>query len=397
MSTVETQEESAQPLPLQQQPEAIEGVVQQEGSNERLLVGVRADDGHDFVVDGKGVDVTPSVSKTFKQGAAVRVQKPDSCYPKFDEAAKQLHLTQWQSGLKPAVNAMGRVVGSMLHPAHQEITLLGVRASNGHEYVLSEDGAVLHHEPAEDAVVPQVSAAFPEGARVRITDTDFVYPKMDHVAAQLGLRSWRTGFLPFPPPPVPETPASNRTLVGPLHNHTSRNGSANGHHYYPLHRGAGASNEPAAKRQRIAPPPLSDMFGEVVGSLQHPSKPVVVVGVRTETGKEFLVAEAGLQVAPTDKGAPAGSRVRFAADYVMPRSKERAEALLLSRWMECVQPSVPTGVVLSSQTVQQQQQQQQHQSPPPQIETNEKDEALFNASASEPKKEADTLIVEATH
>lgn len=277
-----------------------------------IVIGIRSEiDSRDFVIDAKGLTKAPHVSKEFPEKANVRIKLADKAYIKMDAAAKELTLSKWTPDTKPQDGELAVVLGSMAHPSEADAEVIGIRTAKGQDFVIAPEGLEL---------VSNASEKYPVGARVYITSVDKLYPKMEDVAKTLGLSRWVSGAKPI----IPQVPAAPT-------------GEAN-------------SDESAPKKRKLNRA-LMTCAGEVRGSTHHPDGEIIIVGVRTETGQEFLVAEDGLQLIPNEHADfPFGTRVKIAdTGKVYPKWDDKAFQLALTRWVSAEKPSaVVTGKVMGS-------------------------------------------------
>lgn len=278
-----------------------------------IVVGIRSElDGRDFVIDAKGLAKAPSISKEFLEGATVRIKQAEKVYTKMDGAAKELTLSKWAANIKPQDGEVGVVIGSMKHPGDAEMEVIGVRTSKGQDFVIAPEG--LEASRSE-------SKKYPVGSRVYISRIDKMYPKMDEMAKSMNLARWTAGAKPAIPPAA--VAAASKDEDG---------------------------DESAAKKRKLSRP-LMSCAGEVRGSAPHPNGSGLVIGVRTETGQEFLVGEDGLDLVPhEDSDFPFGTRVKVTdIGKVYPKFDEKAFQMALTRWVNGEKPStVLTGKVLGS-------------------------------------------------
>jgi len=276
-----------------------------------VVVGIRSElDNRDFIIDASGLERAPNTSKAFTENTVVKILSADKAYTKMDAVAKELTLSKWLPNVKPQDGDVGVVLGSTAHPTEEGQEVIGVRTAKGQDVVIAPEAleAVLH-----------VSKQFAIGDRVYISNIDKLFPKMEDVAKGLNLARWVMGAKPVAPPiVVPVTAAEN--------------------------------GEAPAKKRKVARP-LMTCTGEVKGSAPHPSGGCIVVGVRTETGQDFLVAEDGLTRAPqAHPEFPPNTRVKIAdVGKVYPKWDDKAYECLLTRWVLGEKPgAASTGKVVAS-------------------------------------------------
>ena len=278
-----------------------------------MVVGIRSEfDGRDFIIDSKGLAKAPNVSSDFPANASVRIKSADKVYTKMDGAAKDLSLSKWITGAKPQTGEVGNVIGSTVHPADENLHVIGIRTVKGQDFVIAPEG--LESAPNE-------SENFPVGCRVYISNIDKLYTKMDEVARSMNLSRWAAGAKPT----IPVSPSTDKEATG---------------------------DDPAPKKRKLGRP-LMSCAAEVKGSIQHPSGSGCVIGVRTETGQEFLVAEEGLQRIPDQHpDFSYSTRVKITdPGKVYPKLDEKAFELALTRWMvgeKLGKSNVTTGKIMGS-------------------------------------------------
>ena len=143
---------------------------------------------------------------------------------------------------------------------------------------------------------------------------------MDEQARLMNLSRWKAGLKPT----KPNTPATTTASTAPASDAAATDGEA-----------AAEGEEPPAKKQKVAQKAYMSCTGEVKGSAMHPNGEHHVIGVRTETGQDFLVAEDGLRLIPNvDGDVKSDTRVRITdAGKVYPKFDEKAYELGLSRWV----------------------------------------------------------------
>lgn len=283
-----------------------------------IVLGVRSEiDGRDFVVDEKAVAKPPSVSDEYPEGANIRVKDAGKVYTKMDAAAKELTLSKWVTGTKPEDGEVGVVLGSTKHPGDEALQVIAIRTAKGQDFVIAPEGLEKS---------TSVSEKFLLGTRVYIANTEKIFPKMDDVAKQIGLTRWASGVKPV----VAQVAKAAEPVAES--------------------EGEKDAEENPSKKRKLSKP-LMSCAGEVKGSAPHPSGEGIVVGVRTETGQEFLVAEDGLEGIPQeDADFPCGARVKITdTGKTYPKFDEKAYQMVLTRWVLGETPTtILTGKVVGS-------------------------------------------------
>eukprot|EP01010_Urceolus_cornutus_P005021 NODE_846_length_1287_cov_266.356220_g644_i0.p1 GENE.NODE_846_length_1287_cov_266.356220_g644_i0~~NODE_846_length_1287_cov_266.356220_g644_i0.p1 ORF type:complete len:385 (-),score=108.63 NODE_846_length_1287_cov_266.356220_g644_i0:132-1232(-) len=360
-----------------------------------LIFGVRTDDGRDFVLDAAGLTLTPNVSAQLPTGARVRVTNPDKTFSKFDSVAEKLNLGKWTAGNKPAEGTVGVVVGSVHHPSDEAVTIVGLRSEAGIDFLVEAEGLTI---------APSASKALPNGTIVSVVNADKVYSKMDEKARELTLSKWRSGVkavggegavvlgsAPHPrdeaqqvvgirtdngldlvicPEGVEVAPNASETfprgarvrIVNGLKCYTKMDAMAKKLGLGKWIQGAkppiaapvkekeaeSEDGEPPVKKQKVLPIP--GCVGEVRGSALHPDGKTMVIGVRTESGHDFLMESDGLELVPNmSEEFPAGSRIHIEAGKIYPKFDIKANELCLSKWISGAKPTgTLTGKVSAS-------------------------------------------------